>query len=162
MGKPLLLKIFQVLCLIIVGLATIVLLIVIFGYVGILSPEQIESLDKLGTGVLNQKSSWAVVVDYFRFEVLLWILKMIGFFYLLLSLQGQFLFCRFLDPSGLRSLKPDPLHGEIILLLNGCILSCGQNLYRLDSNLFGFPDLGFYWSDSCSLLICWQKTTRSL
>jgi len=52
MGKPLLLKMFQVLCLIIVGLATIVLLIVIFGYVGILSPEQIESLDKLGTGVL--------------------------------------------------------------------------------------------------------------
>ena len=57
MGKPLLLKMFQVLCLIIVGLATIVLLIVIFGYVGILSPEQIESLDKLGTGVLNQKPS---------------------------------------------------------------------------------------------------------
>ena len=57
MGKPLLLKMFQVLCLIIVGLATIVLLIVNFGYVGILSPEQIESLDKLGTGVLNQKPS---------------------------------------------------------------------------------------------------------
>jgi TM2 domain-containing membrane protein YozV len=57
MGKPLLLKMFQVLCLIIVGLATIVLLIVIFGYVGILSPEQMESLDKLGTGVLNQKPS---------------------------------------------------------------------------------------------------------
>jgi hypothetical protein len=57
MGKPLLLKMFQVLCLIIVGLATIVLLIVIFGYVGILSPEQIESLDKLGTGVLSQKPS---------------------------------------------------------------------------------------------------------
>jgi hypothetical protein len=65
-------------------------------------------------------------------------------FYLLLSLQGQFLFYRFLDPSGLRALKPDSLLGEIILLLNGCILSCGQNLYRLDSNLFGFPDLGFY------------------
>ncbi len=57
MGKPLLLKMFQVLCLIIVGLATTVLLIVIFGYVGILSPEQIESLEKLGTGVLNQKPS---------------------------------------------------------------------------------------------------------
>jgi TM2 domain-containing membrane protein YozV len=57
MGKPLLLKMFQALCLIIVGLATIVLLIVIFGYVGILSPEQIESLDKLGTGVLSQKPS---------------------------------------------------------------------------------------------------------
>ena len=55
MGKPLLLKIFQVLCLIIVGLATIVILIVVFGYVGLLSPEQIESLEKLGTGVLNQK-----------------------------------------------------------------------------------------------------------
>ena len=65
MGKPLLLKIFQVLCLIIVGLATIVLLIVIFGYVGILSPEQIESLEKLGTGVLNQKPRWAVAVGYF-------------------------------------------------------------------------------------------------
>ena len=63
-GKPLLLKIFQVLCLIIVGLATIVLLIVIFGYVGLLSPEQIESLEKLGTGVLNQKPSWAVAVGY--------------------------------------------------------------------------------------------------
>jgi hypothetical protein len=55
MGKPLLLKIFQVLCLIIVGLATIVFLIVIFGYIGLLSPEQIESLERLGTGVLNQK-----------------------------------------------------------------------------------------------------------
>jgi hypothetical protein len=34
----------------------------------------------------------------------------------LLSLQA-FLFYRFLDPSGLRALKPDPLHGEIILML---------------------------------------------
>ena len=57
MGKPLLLKMFQILCLIIVGLATTVFVIVIFGYVGILSPEQIESLEKLGTGVLNQKPS---------------------------------------------------------------------------------------------------------
>jgi len=55
--KPLPLKMFQVLCLIIVGLATIVILIVIFGYVGILSPEQIESLEKLGSGVLNRKPS---------------------------------------------------------------------------------------------------------
>ena len=55
--KPLPLKMFQVLCLIIVGLATIVILIVILGYVGILSPEQIESLEKLGSGVLNRKPS---------------------------------------------------------------------------------------------------------
>ena len=99
MGKPLLLKMFQVLCLIIVGLATIVLLIVIFGYLGILSPEQMESLEKLGTGVLNQKPSWALAVRYFRPEVLLWISK-IWFFDFFIKSTGAFSFVmEFMVPS---------------------------------------------------------------
>lgn len=51
-----LLRIFHILPFAIGGLVAFVLLILILGYLGILSPEQIHSLERLGTGVVTKKA----------------------------------------------------------------------------------------------------------
>lgn len=54
-------KIFQILPYTIGGLIVIVLVILVLGYTGLLSPEQMQSLERLGTGVINTKSHWCQV-----------------------------------------------------------------------------------------------------
>jgi hypothetical protein len=54
--KHWLVKIFQILPYAIGGLIVIVLVILVLGYIGLLSPEQMESLERLGTGAITTKS----------------------------------------------------------------------------------------------------------
>lgn len=53
--KPWLVKIFHILPYAIGGLIVIVLVILVLGSIGLLSPEQMQSLERLGTGVINTK-----------------------------------------------------------------------------------------------------------
>jgi hypothetical protein len=53
--KPWLVKIFHILPYAIGGLIVIVLVIPVLGSIGLLSPEQMQSLERLGTGVINTK-----------------------------------------------------------------------------------------------------------
>lgn len=54
---PWLLKIFQILPFVIGGLAAIVVVILVLGYLGILSSEQIKSIERLGTGLVSKNSN---------------------------------------------------------------------------------------------------------
>jgi len=53
---PWLLKIFQILPFVIGGLVAIVLVILVLGFLGILSSEQIQSIERLGTGIITRKA----------------------------------------------------------------------------------------------------------
>lgn len=54
---PWLLKIFQILPFVIGVLAAIVVVILVLGYLGILSSEQIKSIERLGTGLVSKNSN---------------------------------------------------------------------------------------------------------